>query len=72
MDTAVDTSAAVRSGERSALEVLEECVGRIEEDASALGAFVYTDFDSARVRAGEIDALVARPASPVPFRGWSA
>jgi aspartyl-tRNA(Asn)/glutamyl-tRNA(Gln) amidotransferase subunit A len=69
MQSVVECVEAVRSGERSAKDVLEDCITRIEAGNEVLNAFVYTDFDSARSSADEIDAVVARGDDPGPLAG---
>ncbi len=59
----------VRSGERSAKEVLETFVQRIEEHNEALASFVHLDIDGARARAAEIDSAVASGDDPGPLAG---
>ncbi|HUQ39257.1 MAG TPA: amidase [Acidimicrobiales bacterium] len=63
---------AVRAGELKAVEVLDECLVRIERDNPALNAFVHLDPDLARSAAEAVDAKVAAGEDPgllagVPF-----
>ena len=43
MDTVIAVAEAVRAGERSAVEVLEECLRGLEAANPALNAFVVVD-----------------------------
>ena len=69
MRTAIEIAAAVRSGECTAVEVVEECLGAIEASNAKLNAFVVVDGEAARRTAAEIDAKVARGLDPGPFAG---
>jgi aspartyl-tRNA(Asn)/glutamyl-tRNA(Gln) amidotransferase subunit A len=67
--SAVETAEAVRTGERGAVEVLEECLKAIEGCNEELNAFVYIDPDGARRRAEEVDRAVAAGRDPGPLAG---
>ncbi|HET9072057.1 MAG TPA: Asp-tRNA(Asn)/Glu-tRNA(Gln) amidotransferase subunit GatA [Acidimicrobiales bacterium] len=67
--TAVETAAAVRSGERPALEVLDEHLARIGEQDSELHAFLAVTGDAARDAAARVDAAVAAGLDPGPLAG---
>jgi aspartyl-tRNA(Asn)/glutamyl-tRNA(Gln) amidotransferase subunit A len=67
--TAVEIAAAVRSGERSALDALEESLGVIDARESELHAFNLVLADEARQAAGAIDARVAAGEDPGPLAG---
>jgi amidase len=56
MLSALETAAAVRSGETTALEQVEAAIGRIEDGNAAINAVVVKDFDRAREQARAIDA----------------
>ena len=58
--TARELAAAVRGGSRSARDVLEEHLARIEEREDELHAFNLILAEDARSAADEIDAAVAR------------
>jgi len=60
---------AVRSRERTAVEVLEECLARLDADNPALNAFVVVDEGLARKAAEAVDAAVARGEDPGPMAG---
>ena len=63
-DSAIAIAADVRAGRRSAGDVLEQHLAQIAARESDVHAFNLVTADAARVRAGEIDAAVARwPAS---------
>ena len=62
--TALATAAAVRSGDRSAVEVLEERLARIAEAEGDVHAFNLVTEETARLRAEEIDRLVADGQDP--------
>jgi len=66
------TAQAIASGERSATDVLEACIARIEATEARVNAFTGTRFDAARAQAGRIDSQRARgeplgPLAGVPF-----
>jgi len=67
--TAIEIAESVRSGQRSAREVLEHHLARIEAGNEALNAFVHLDADLAGEAAGRIDAQVAAGEDPGPFAG---
>ncbi|MFN3495445.1 MAG: AtzE family amidohydrolase [Hydrogenophaga sp.] len=54
------TAQAVASGERSATEVLEACITRIEATEARVNAFTGTRFEAARAQAKRVDAQRAR------------
>ncbi len=62
-------AADVRSGRRSAAEVLEEHLGRIGEREESVHAFNLVTADAARQRAGQIDRAVAAGGDPGPLAG---
>ncbi len=67
--TAIELAEAVRSGERSARDVLEDHLARIEAGNEALNAFVHLDADGARTSAAAVDEQVAAGVDPGPFAG---
>ncbi|MGH9025413.1 MAG: Asp-tRNA(Asn)/Glu-tRNA(Gln) amidotransferase subunit GatA [Acidimicrobiia bacterium] len=67
--TAIETAAAVRSGARSAAEVLEESLAAIDGRDAALHAFLLVAADAARAAATTVDATVARGDDPGPLAG---
>jgi aspartyl-tRNA(Asn)/glutamyl-tRNA(Gln) amidotransferase subunit A len=67
--SAVALAAAVRAGERTAVDVVEEHLGRIAEREDELHAFNLVLADEARARAAEIDADVAAGRDPGPLAG---
>jgi aspartyl-tRNA(Asn)/glutamyl-tRNA(Gln) amidotransferase subunit A len=69
VDTALDIAVSVRSGRRSAREVLEEHLGRIETREPAVHAFNLVTTDWARAEADRIDKLVAAGGDPGPLAG---
>jgi len=66
---AVALAAAVRSGERSATEVVEEHLATISQDDGTIHAFNLVTADEARARATAIDRQVARGEDPGPLAG---
>jgi aspartyl-tRNA(Asn)/glutamyl-tRNA(Gln) amidotransferase subunit A len=60
---------AVRAGELSARDLLEDHLARIEACNPTLNAVWFLDVDGARARAGEIDDRVAAGDDPGPFAG---
>lgn len=76
--TALGTAAAVRSGERSARDVVDESLAAIDEANADLNAFLHVTADEARFAADAVDAQVAVgddpgpwPACPSRFEGQS-
>jgi len=67
--TAAAIAAAVRAGEQSAVEVLEEHLAAIEAREHELHAFNLVLADQARQRAAEIDDQVAAGEDPGPLAG---
>ena len=72
MRTMIETAEAVRRGDVTAVEVLEECFTEIERRGAPLNAFAHLDPDFARSQAQRIDAILARGEDPgllagVPF-----
>jgi aspartyl-tRNA(Asn)/glutamyl-tRNA(Gln) amidotransferase subunit A len=68
-DSVIETAEAVRRGDRTAIDVVDECLARIEAGNEALNAFVYLDPDGARARALEIDEVIGRGHDPGPLAG---
>ena len=66
---AVDLAAAVRNGERTAIDVLEEHLARIDARDSELHAFNTVLADDARAAADAVDAAVASGRDPGPLAG---
>lgn len=67
--TAIEIAEAVRSGERSAREVLDTYLARIDTGNEALNAFVHVDPDLAGAAAARVDGQVAAGQDPGPFAG---
>jgi aspartyl-tRNA(Asn)/glutamyl-tRNA(Gln) amidotransferase subunit A len=67
--SATEIADAVRGTDRSATEVLDEYLGRIEDRNSELNAFVHVDESGARARAAAIDASVEAGEDPGPLAG---
>lgn len=72
--TIVDAATAIRSGELGAVELLEECLSRIERLDPGLNAFTHLDPTGARLAAEHVDRVVAQgrgdelgPLAGVPF-----
>ncbi|MBN9411668.1 MAG: AtzE family amidohydrolase [Burkholderiales bacterium] len=70
--TLTQTAQAVASGQRSAREVLDACIARIEATEPRVNAFTGTRFEAARAQAAHVDAQRARgeplgPLAGVPF-----
>ena len=68
-DTAIRIAAAVRSGERSAVEVLESHLDRIGSAEAGVHAFNLVTVDAARAAAAGIDQRVASGEDPGPLAG---
>src|SRR5512132_2778737 len=67
--TAVEIAAAVRAGERSARDVVEEHLAQIEAREAELHAFNHVLADEARAAADAVDASVGRGDDPGPLAG---
>ena len=68
-DSAIEIAEAVRSGERSAVEVLDEALAAIGDTDPTLNAWVLVDEDAARRCAEDVDAAVAAGRDPGPLAG---
>jgi aspartyl-tRNA(Asn)/glutamyl-tRNA(Gln) amidotransferase subunit A len=68
-DTVIGIAEAVRRGERSAVEVLDEALAAITSANERLNAFVHIDESIARRAAESVDARVARGEDPGPLAG---
>lgn len=68
-DSAIEIAEAVRSGERAAVEVLEEALGDIRRADPGLNAWVRLDEEAARRSAEAVDADVAAGRDPGPLAG---
>jgi aspartyl-tRNA(Asn)/glutamyl-tRNA(Gln) amidotransferase subunit A len=69
MSSAIDIAASVQSGERSAIEVLEEHLGAIAERESEVHAFNLVTTDQAIASATAVDELVAKGGPLGPLAG---
>ncbi len=67
--TAVEIAGAVRSGERSAVEVVEEHLERIARRDGGIHAFLHLTADAALERAAQVDEAVAAGIDPGPLAG---
>ena len=67
--SAVEIAAAVRAGERSARDVVEEHLAAIEAREPEIHAFNYVLADEARAAADAVDASVGRGDDPGPLAG---
>jgi aspartyl-tRNA(Asn)/glutamyl-tRNA(Gln) amidotransferase subunit A len=68
-ETAIEIATAVRAGERTAVEVLDECLAAVAAGNESLNAFVHLDEGLARKAAEAVDAAVARGEDPGPYAG---
>ena len=67
--TAIEIAESVRSGERRAVEVLDDALAAIAAGNERLGAFVHLDEGLARAAAEAVDAAVVAGRDPGPFAG---
>ncbi len=67
--TALETAAAVRAGERSARQVVEEALAAVTARDGELNAFLSIGADRARAQAEAVDAAVAAGDDPGPLAG---
>lgn len=58
--SAAEAAAEIAAGRLGAVELLEECLGRVERHNESLGAIVHLDPEPARRAAEEVDRAVAR------------
>ncbi len=68
-DSVVDLAAAIRSGERSAVDVLDQHLARIEQRDGEIHAFNTVTTDQAREVAGAVDAAIAAGEDVGPLAG---
>lgn len=68
-DSAVVTAAEVRSGRRSAIDVVKQALDAIQRNNSHLNAFHHAFVDEALADAARIDRLVASGRDPGPLAG---
>jgi len=68
-ETAIEIAEAVRTGERTAVEVLETALAEVGAGNDRLNAFVHVDEALARAAAEAVDERVARGSDPGPFAG---
>ena len=69
MSSAVEIAASVRTGERRAIDVLEEHLARIASSEAEIHAFNTVLEDDARAAADEIDAAIGAGRDPGPLAG---
>ncbi|MEZ5663051.1 MAG: AtzE family amidohydrolase [Burkholderiaceae bacterium] len=72
MPSLTQTANAIATGQRSAADVLEDCIARIEATEPTVNAFTGTRFETARAQALQVDAKRQRgeplgPLAGVPF-----
>ena len=67
--TALGIAAAVKSGERTALDVVDEHLARISRRDTGIGAFNLVLADEARATARAVDAAVSRGDAVGPLAG---
>ena len=65
--SAADIASEVRQGRRTATAVLDEHLGRIAEGEADVHAFNLVMEDQSRLRAAEIDRMVAAGGDPGPL-----
>ena len=68
-ETAIQVAESVRAGERTAVEVLEQCLAGVSAGNAALNAFVHIDEALARRAAEAVDAEIAAGRDPGAFAG---
>ena len=67
--SAIQIAAAVRRGERRAVDVVDDCLAAIERSNGELNAFVHLDAEGARRAAEAVDSAVAAGRDPGPLAG---
>jgi aspartyl-tRNA(Asn)/glutamyl-tRNA(Gln) amidotransferase subunit A len=68
-ETVIEVAESVRSGERRAVDVLDEALAAVARENDRLGAFVHVDGELARAAAEDVDRTVADGGDPGPFAG---
>ena len=66
---AIEIAEAVRSGQRRAVDVVDEALAAIDAGNERLGAFIHVDEGQARAAAEAVDAAVAAGRDPGRFAG---
>ncbi|MDQ2729708.1 MAG: amidase family protein, partial [Actinomycetota bacterium] len=66
---ALAIAAAVRTGDRRAIDVLEEHLARVAADEGAIHAFNLVTTEAARAEAAAVDRTVAEGGDPGPLAG---
>jgi aspartyl-tRNA(Asn)/glutamyl-tRNA(Gln) amidotransferase subunit A len=69
VESAIGIAESVRSGERKAVDVLEEAYERLARLNGPINAFIFLDEENAYRAAREIDLKVARGIDPGPLAG---
>lgn len=69
MPAVIDAATAVRGGERTATDLVEQCLAAIERRDGPLNAWSYVDPDGARAAARRVDDEVAHGEDPGPLAG---
>lgn len=67
--TVIELAGQVRSGERTATELVNESLQRIEDLNPSIGAFVAVDGELALEQAAAVDQIVAAGSDPGPLAG---
>lgn len=68
-ESAIEIATAVRQRERTATEVLEQCLADVSVRNAPLNAFVHVDEGMARAAAADVDRRIAAGDDPGPFAG---
>ena len=68
-ETVIEVAEAVRAKQRTAVEVLDDVLARIDAGNERLNAFVHVDEAIARRAAEAVDAAIARGEDPGPLAG---
>jgi len=63
LPTIAAAAAALRAGDVTSVDLVEDCLDRIDRDAAELGAFAATDAESALLQARAADERIARGAA---------
>jgi len=69
MDTVIDIAKSVRSGQRKAKEIVQECFEQIKKKNKEVNAFIYLNEKQAYEMADKIDKCVEKGEDPGPLAG---
>jgi len=69
MKSVIEIAEAVRSGQTTARQMVEQCLEEIEQNNGPINAFVYLDKQGALAAADALDQRIANGEDPGPMAG---